>query len=121
MNVWIEENNFLTRKSCLVCGGWTEKDCAYPMAHVWDKDRFLCDRCLAAGAEGIKTELVVHASDLEEWAKDLRQLAAEPWSVPTMAELTSFRKEVDGRYMAERKADLPMGEMREIDAAEPFD
>jgi hypothetical protein len=99
MNVRIEEK-CLIRYPCLVCGGWTEKDNAQPTVRVDGRDWRLCDQCLEKGPEGIKAELVDHAAGLQQWARELRQLATETWSVPTMAELEAFREKVDADLLA---------------------
>lgn len=99
--VFIESNNFFTRWPCVVCGGVTDKMSAHPMVRLDGDGYHLCDQCFESGAEGIKPELINHADCLEARAKALRQLAAEPWTVPTMAELHAFRKKIEDAFESE--------------------
>ena len=75
----------LTRYSCHVCGGCTDKNLvrAAVLSGKW-KGLGICEQCLKDG--GIPEQLRQHAQALEEYVQELREAAEKKWIVPTYKE-----------------------------------
>jgi hypothetical protein len=82
------------RWPCAICQESTDKDAVQASFRLFgdDADDYgahrhrVCADCLAAGPDAVPSRLEKTARSLDAWAADLRMLAKEQWSLPTVAE-----------------------------------
>jgi hypothetical protein len=82
-----EQNMFLTRYPCAICGGSTEKQ--DPMATVLlpsGNAGFACDECATADQTTIRERLIHQAEHLEKAAVERRAWAGFAWVLGTTEE-----------------------------------
>jgi len=90
------QTNYLTRRPCTICCGWTEKDFTLCEAKIGDCTIRVCEQCLKA--RNFDEELAASAAHHEQHAAFLRSLIGR-LSVPTHAEwITEDRRATDEVY-----------------------
>jgi len=96
----IERSGGYVRRPCFVCGGETDKSDVFATCEVG----VVCEECLEAGSEAVAARLTHRAEHLEEAASELRRLALEDWTMPTLAalrEVSAFEDALDYGFDAE--------------------
>lgn len=71
--VSLVETNFLQRRPCHVCGGWTDKVSILAEVESGEHKGFrVCECCIEQG--GIDEKLIARAANFDDQAKELREL-----------------------------------------------